>query len=108
MASLINAPIVDIRRIVSQRQMVNYVTKYIAKQPSVFKGCKRYWYSQDWKIPDPEAEDERRRRPATFEVFRGSLVDLAEHLRATHHMVWFAPDRLSARTWRSVLGEYPP
>lgn len=53
MAKRMRAPIVDIRRIKSHGQAVGYVTKYVGKDPFVFKGCKRYWRSMDWQVePD--------------------------------------------------------
>ena len=48
MGELTNSPIVDIRKVRSVAQAVNYVTKYIAKAPKRFAGCKRYWRSKGW------------------------------------------------------------
>ena len=49
-----NSPIVDIRAVKNQRVASFYITKYIAKNPARFKGCKRHWSSMDWEeIPDP-------------------------------------------------------
>jgi len=44
-AELTGAPIVDIRRIKHQRQIVSYVAKYVGKAPVKFARCKRYYRS---------------------------------------------------------------
>lgn len=51
MAARMNAPVVDIRRVKGRKAAAAYVSKYVGKDPSTFKGCKRYWRSQDW-APD--------------------------------------------------------
>lgn len=50
MRALARSPIVDIRRVKSARQASAYVAKYLAKDPTRFQGCKRYWRSQDWDL----------------------------------------------------------
>lgn len=47
---LIHAPIVDIRTIKSQRHVVMYVAKYIAKGPRSFGTLKRYWHSKGFPL----------------------------------------------------------
>jgi hypothetical protein len=49
MADLIGSPIVDIRRVKDKRAIASYVSKYIAKDPTKFEGCKRYYRSQDYE-----------------------------------------------------------
>lgn len=56
MASLARSPIVDIRKVHSQGQAAAYVAKYLAKDPTRFEGCKRYWRSLDWVV-DPIQDD---------------------------------------------------
>jgi len=48
MAELATAPIVDIRRIRHQREVVRYVGKYITKKPAQFGTAKRYWSSYNY------------------------------------------------------------
>lgn len=48
MDNLIGAPIVDIRRIKSSRQVAAYVAKYVGKAPHRFGTCKRYWTTRDY------------------------------------------------------------
>lgn len=50
MDELINAPIVDIRKIRNQRQVVSYVAKYITKAPAQFGKSKRYWHSKAYEL----------------------------------------------------------
>src|SRR5690606_38272330 len=60
MADLIDAPIVDIRKIQDEGRAAKYVSKYVGKDPHVFAGCKRWWrshhYDQDdgWRSPKIE------------------------------------------------------
>lgn len=61
MADLINAPIVDIRLIRNQREVVRYVAKYLTKAPHRFGTSKRYWCSAHY---DLGKEDFRKNRPA--------------------------------------------
>ncbi len=61
---LLDAPIVDIRRITGKRGAAQYVSKYIGKDPARFEGCKRYWRSLDYMHPT-RAELRANRDPDT-------------------------------------------
>lgn len=50
MRELINAPIVDVRRIQDVAKAVRYVAKYVAKAPARFGTFKRYWHSKGWEV----------------------------------------------------------
>jgi len=50
MEDLINAPIVDIRIIRSQREVIRYVAKYLTKAPHRFGTSKRYWSSAHYDL----------------------------------------------------------
>lgn len=59
MRELINAPVVDIRKIRRARDVAAYVAKYVTKAPHHFDGAKRYWHTpgyevdkEDWKPPE--------------------------------------------------------
>ena len=52
MASLIGAPVVDIRRVRSQKGVAKYLSKYLTKGLEKFGSLKRYWKSQGWLIPN--------------------------------------------------------
>lgn len=54
MAKLIGAPVVDIRRIDNAKKMAHYVSKYIGKDPHAFKGCKRWWRSQNYDLAETD------------------------------------------------------
>lgn len=54
MAEMIQSPIVDIRRIRSQKQVISYVAKYITKAPAQFGTAKRYWSSQGYEVDPPD------------------------------------------------------
>lgn len=48
MAELIDAPIVDIRKVHGKQMVANYVAKYVGKGPKAFGTLKRYWTSQGY------------------------------------------------------------
>lgn len=50
MAELIQAPIVDIRRVNSARGAAQYVAKYVAKGPKSFGSLKRYWSTPGYAV----------------------------------------------------------
>lgn len=68
MARLNGAPICDIRRIKSVKQVAAYVAKYISKAPEAFKQCKRWWRSHDYAIAEEDRPDFRRFSPHITEV----------------------------------------
>lgn len=50
MRELADSPIVDIRLIRSQKEVVRYVAKYITKSPAQFGNAKRYWSSRTYEL----------------------------------------------------------
>jgi len=56
MSEVLNSPIVDIRAIKNQRQVLYYIAKYITKKPAQFGTSKRYWSSRNYELPH-ERED---------------------------------------------------
>jgi len=58
MAEIMDSPIVDIRKVRNQREVVRYVAKYITKAPHHFGTCKRYWCSKGWEL-DADTKRER-------------------------------------------------
>ena len=50
MKLLMNAPIVDIRRVKNKNKLAFYVSKYCGKEPHRFATCKRYWTTRDWEV----------------------------------------------------------
>ena len=49
MNEIMDAPIVDIRKIKDRKVAFYYVTKYIGKDLASFKGCKRWWRSHNYE-----------------------------------------------------------
>lgn len=85
MSLLIGAPIVDIRRVTSQKGAARYIAKYLGKDPHSFDGCKRYWRSQDWAL-EVEPDDERIYIPPdAVAILR---VDLKAYLENMKRQGW--------------------
>lgn len=42
--------VIWINRLTSEKRAAAYVTKYLAKAPTAFEGCKRYWSSRDYRL----------------------------------------------------------
>lgn len=74
MKDLIGAPIVDIRSVKDKKKLAAYIAKYVAKDPHRFAGTKRYWSSQDYELPDPEAEQDGAGPCPTFSVSKMTVL----------------------------------
>jgi len=57
MGELLESPIVDIRQIRNQREVIRYVAKYVTKAPHHFGTSKRYWSTQNWETPADTKDD---------------------------------------------------
>ena len=85
-AARFDSPRVWISRLHDQRRAALYVSKYLAKAPTCFEGCKRYWCSQDWKIAKPasdapapdDTEWWEARSEAPLSIARQALLDGAK------------------------------
>jgi len=53
MNELIEAPVVDIRKVGTAKNAARYVAKYVGKGPKAFEALKRYWCSQGWNLEEP-------------------------------------------------------
>lgn len=51
-----NSPIVDVRKVKSRKRAAWYISKYTAKAPHRFNGCKRYWRTHGYD-PTPGKAD---------------------------------------------------
>lgn len=80
MASLTSSPIVDIRRIKNKRMAANYVSKYIAKAPERFDGCKRYWRSLDYIKPKRRETHTAEGLPILWYIVRTKLEPVVKYL----------------------------
>jgi len=73
MKELINAPIVDIRKIKNMREVIRYVAKYIAKAPAQFGSAKRYWCSKAWEVPDDTKVEDYEPIGTAWSIVRESM-----------------------------------
>lgn len=91
MDELIHAPIVDIRQIRSQKEVVSYVAKYITKGNHQFGTSKRYWHSKGYDL-------EGRRKPfIPWEpMFRWTIDRRNEHEIARE---WLQPG------WKTTMDD---
>lgn len=78
MKRMINAPIVDIRRVKGKRQAAAYVAKYVGKKPTHFEGTKRYWRSQDYLRP---VRGQKPVMDAEQPVFRVVALNFFKYIR---------------------------
>lgn len=72
-----DSPMIMIKRLHDPREASIYVTKYVAKDPTVFEGCKRYWSSRDWKLADPDREKFEHPEDVWFEAVTCTPTGLA-------------------------------
>lgn len=73
MDELTEAPVVDIRKVRSARDVVRYVAKYIAKAPARFDGSKRYWSSQHWEQHSQDELEQLKKQTSGWSVDRNPL-----------------------------------
>ena len=93
---LTQAPVVDIRRIASQRQAAAYVAKYVGKDPHHFAGTKRYWMTRDYLAPiEPEDRVPDLEKPY-FSISKWNWITLAGEAEDNGHRV----------TWGSNIASY--
>lgn len=88
MATLIGAPVVDVRAIDSARNVAKYVSKYIGKDPQPFQGTKRYWRSLDWLDTETRRKWEADKPDCTIEIHRDPFWDVVRALRKSHFVTW--------------------
>jgi len=102
MADLINAPVVDVRRVFDAGRVAAYVAKYVGKDPHRFATCKRYWSSRNWDLrpqyddlPDGEVEP-------IFDIIRFQIETIRESCERCGDNITVT------RTGFSILFEPPP
>ena len=82
MKKRMGAPIVDVRFIKKQADVVRYVTKYISKRSIRFGTCKRYWRSAGYLKVSPSKARKLRNAGAIFFIGRRHFLRYAELLLA--------------------------
>ena len=81
MRRLIDAPIVDIRRVKGKRMISSYVAKYVGKEPGKFGTCKRYWRTKDYQIDFPRPREDWPFPGVPWSVVEYSIDKLARDAR---------------------------
>jgi len=76
MGEILSSPIVDIRLIRNQREVVKYVAKYIAKAPAQFGHTKRYWCSRDYELEKPAKALPGTVDPFPWRIDRRPLLEI--------------------------------
>lgn len=70
MKALIGAPIVWIEQVKSTKKAINYVAKYVGKEPAQFGTRKRYWISKGWIVNVAAVPEREPFDPITTRVVR--------------------------------------
>lgn len=77
MKELIDAPIVDIRAIKSQRNAILYVAKYVTKEPERIGTAKRYWSSVTYELDPTNKPDKNKDRDFPWFISHFRIEKLA-------------------------------
>lgn len=89
MDELISAPIVDIRRVGHKRNVVRYVSKYLAKGPKPFSNLKRYWSSQGYDLNEERKQNRKDRTDTGWRIWQEPLFIIVEWMQKYHiDAVW--------------------
>ena len=102
LVDLINAPVVDIRRITDSRMMASYIAKYLGKQPHRFGTCKRYWSTRDWDLRPKFSEIPEGEVEPIFDVIWYGIETLKRSCVAAGDVI------TDTRDGFSILWEPPP
>lgn len=89
MKKRMGAPIVDVRQIKKQSDVVKYITKYISKRNIKFGTCKRYWRSGGYLAVSPRQERQKRNAGAVFYVLNKHYLRYAEILLEQRYLLAF-------------------
>jgi len=98
LTALASSPIVDIRAIRSQREVIRYVAKYISKKPAQFGTAKRYWSTYHYAAPFEPKQFDLVEREAPWLLSMVPLRVLASEFRDRGYTVYHMdPDMLYMR-----------
>ncbi len=95
-----NSPMVWIEAVHDQRKAAVYVSKYMAKNPTAFEGCKRYWCSQDWDQHKTEKEKPVLDQDVYYDTVTARPESLARMAYQDGAQVTWMADRLRIDGWR--------
>lgn len=94
MKKRMGAPIVDIRQVKGQKDVVKYITKYISKRNVKFGTCKRYWRSAKYLAVSPRKERQKRNAGCIFYIMTKHFIRYAATLLERRYTLTFTgPDR---------------
>lgn len=97
-AEILDAPIVDIRRIDKHRAIAGYVAKYVGKDPTKVGSAKRYWKSKRFDLRPADLRKPQRKPGETFEVVDLAFNSIVASWKlAGWSLDWLSPDRVTAR-----------
>lgn len=97
-----DSPMIFITRLHDARQAAVYVTKYLAKSPEAFLGCKRYWASRDYKLPDKDRPDFQHDDDVWFEALTLTPIGMARLALTEGATVTFDGPRIRIDHWSST------
>ena len=80
MDELIEAPIVDIRRVGSAKNAASYVAKYVGKGPKPFAALKRYWSSKGYQIDNVKPPKDPDGHGSGWRVWKEPLICIRDIL----------------------------
>lgn len=80
MDDITGAPIVYIEQIQNSAKIAAYVSKYIAKEPHQFAGCKRYWRSQDWVVDVEKWLEWKKKTGVAWSIRYRSIIQVEREL----------------------------
>jgi hypothetical protein len=90
---------IDIRRVHNPRQRASYVSKYVAKRPTQFGSCKRFWCSQDWDPPAKEPDPNQGEEVAWWEAITVSPAGMMAAALAAGAKCTWKGDLLVIEQW---------
>lgn len=111
MRELINAPVVDIRKVSSKGAAARYIAKYIAKGPKAFGNLKRYWSSKGYNPEARRAARERDDFGSPWVIIKTPLWMLADAFWTMGHPVCWESDQcftFERRQRRPHAGAWSP
>lgn len=108
MRELIDAPIVDIRKVGSARNAARYVAKYVGKGPKPFASLKRYWTSRGYNVEQdrPPTHDGEGFALSPWRVVQEPLFIFAETIEALGFQVLWSRETEFITTSAGAAGFY--
>lgn len=89
MKQRMGAPIVDVRKVQDEKQVVSYITKYISKRAIKFGTAKRYWRSAGYLAVSPRKRRRERNAGCIFYTMTRHIIRYAGDLLAKGYKLGF-------------------